>query len=88
MVHHVGENAVNVMVGQGIEDVPAVARRAHYSRCPQEPEVVANEGGRQPGVYGDFAHWDWPLSALDEDAQAARIAEQPKDFSELIQLVH
>ena len=77
-----------MVVVERIQHVATPAFGPHDAGGAEKAQVVAHEGGRQPGDLGDFADRGWPVTAFDQDPKPARVAKEPKDFGQFVELFH
>ncbi len=76
MIDDVDQYAADMVVSDCIEHILAVALGAHEAGGAQQPQVVADEGGRSGDLVGNLAHRTHPLKARRDDAKPCRIPKQ------------
>lgn len=78
MRDHVFEDATDMGIDHGVEDLLAVSLRSDKTRGPEQTQVVADQRGRQPHPIGDSANAERRAEADDRNPETVRVAHQPE----------
>jgi hypothetical protein len=82
MRHHVGDDAADMRIGGGVEDLLALPLRAQHPGRPQQSKVMTDEGLRKLGAARDVRDADRDIETGEDDLEAACIAHQAKHLGD------
>jgi hypothetical protein len=82
MRHHVGDDAPDMRIGGGVEDLLPLPLGAQHAGRAQQPKVMTDEGLRKLGAARDVRDAGRLVEAGEDDLEAACVAHQAKHLGE------